>query len=519
MVLVRTIMIKNLLKRVLRIPLLRAIITSALIAILGIQFGLPWNISIAIATFVFTVMVIIGEVFSRGTSALIGSSIMLIVMLLSGYSLPEFISNSIEVETILALIGIMLIAAAGLKSGFLYFVGIKLAKISKGDPIRLYVILAAFVYVMGYFLNYETVVAVGVSLAIAICSVMGVNPRPYILTTIFVTNIAVSTALISCVPNIVVAATVGLDYWFFIANLAPITFVMVLTVFYIVNSTMPPSRHVDPLRALAIMDMNPWLFVRSKLEFAISFASLVGFILGLVLLREQGLIIVAVLFAALVLAIFRRAEELLRDIDWDTIIFIICFYIIVGGINELGILKTLAGGLLSLAGDNIFLLTTLIYWPALLISGLLEDLLYVLLLIPMLFEILAQPGFEIYWNYIWILLILSCNIGGVMTTYSSPYNLIGLAIARRAGEEISSKTFHKISKKAFPITGIITYIYLIALLYFSDYIAIGIIAAIIFLMLMITHRLVGLRKLLLTVIRSFARIFLKKLKYSDKAHH
>ncbi|MCR8454570.1 MAG: SLC13 family permease [Crenarchaeota archaeon] len=503
--------LKNTLKYVLRFPLAKAITGSAITAILCMQLGFPWNMSLTLAVFVLTVILVISEAFSRGTSALIGSSIMLIIMYLSGYDLIEFVSSSIEIETILILIGIMLIAAAGFKSGFLYFIGIKLAKISKGNPIRLYVILAIFVYILGYFLNYETIVAVGVSLAIAICSVMGINPRPYILMTIFVVNIAVSTALISCVPNIVVAATVKLDYGFFIANLAPITLVMVLIVFYITHSVMPPSKSVDPLRALAVVDMNPWLFVRSKLEFAISFASLAGFILGLLLLRTHGLIIATVLFAALVLATFRRADELLRDIDWDTIIFIMSFYLIVGGVAKLGILNMFAEGLLGLAGSNIFLLLTVLYWPALFISGLLEDLLYVLLLIPMLSQILLQPGFEIYREFFWILLILSCNVGGVMTTYSSPYNLIGLAIAKRAGEEISSKTFHKISKRAFSIVSVITYAYLVALLYFREYIGIGIALAIITMVLVIVHRLVGISRLLRSVISETVRILKKRV--------
>ncbi len=475
--------------------LIKATILAGCIVVIGKLLGASWKASLAMAIFIFTVFLLITEAFSRAASAFIGSALMLILIYFSGvYDLAEFASHTVHLDVILALLGVMLVAAAGLKSGFLYYVGIKIAKISRGDPIRLYAILAIFAYALSFALNCEAGIAVVVSLTLAICGVLRMDPRPYVLMEIFIINVSASTTLIAGIPNIIVAEEIGLPYEFFIVNLTPLTVILFLISLLMLYTYIPPQREIHPLVAAAILDMDEWLFVRNRFEFYASLVSIVGLVIGFIALRE--LMFVSILFSAIILVASPKTEELLHEVDWDTILFFLGFYIIVGGLEHTGVLDLIAHSLLSFAGNDVFILLSAIFWLSLLVSGFLDNVPYIITVLPIVQILVSQPPFSKYESLFWIALIFACNIGGGLNPYSSPYNLLGLSMAKKANAEITSDMFYGVSRKWTICSGTLAYIYLLLRLFAGEIIEIlsliGFVATLT--IIIVVALLIGIRK-------------------------
>lgn len=87
--------------------------------------------------------------------------------------------------------------------------------------------------------------------------------------------------------------------------------------------------------------------------------------------------------------------------------------------------------LVTISGNNVFLLLTLLFWISLIASGFIDNIPYVLLMVPIISTVVSQEPFMRYNMVFWICLILACNLGGGLNTYSAPQNLLGLSLAKK----------------------------------------------------------------------------------------
>ncbi|GEM_PF-415082 len=469
-----------------------------LTVIISVLVGLSILAIVSLLVFILAIFLIATELLTRATAALLGATLILIAFFLSGYDLGYFIHH-VELDTILTLLGIIIVASLGLRSGLFYFIGVKVAKLSGGDPIKLYFILAVFTFLANIAVIAIATVLVVVSLTLAICDILKIDPKPYIIMEIFIVNVGASSTLISAVPNIIIAEETGLTFGFFIVNLLPFAAISFLISTWLLFRVFSPQRTVDPIRALAIMELDEWLFVKDRTEFYLSAIAIVGMIMGFIVFRV--LIIVSLLFAVLCLAVYSKPDELLRDVDWDTLLFFVGFYIIVAALSETHILEGIANGLIGISGGNFIILLSLLFWISVIISGFVDNIPYVLVLIPIVKILLDKAQYAPYAGLFWMLLILACNIGGGLNPYSAPQNLLALSAARKGGHPISNNDYYKVSIKWLLINGSLGYLYGLAYIFLAAIIAhIGyttfiliVVLIVLLLILMIIHRLVGLR--------------------------
>ncbi len=413
--------------------------------------------TLSILVFITTIYLIATEILMRSSAALFGAVLILIIFFFVGISPIELTHKYVELDTILILFGIIIITSLGLRSGLFYFIGMKVAKASKGDPLLLYFILAIFTYVLSIFLISVATIVVVVTLSLAICDILKIDPRSYILMEIFMVNVSSPATLISSVPNIIIAESVGLSYVFFIENLFPFTIFFFLLSLWMVFAISTPPFVVDMKRAVAILEIDEWLFVKNKLEFYISVFCIGGLIVGFIASRE--FLIIALIFAVIALAFSSSPEELIKDVDWDTLLFFIGFYIIVASLSITGMLDMIAYALVMLSGGNVFLLLTLLFWVSLIASGFIDNIPYVLVMVPIISVVVSQEPFIRYAMVFWICLILACNVGGGLNPYSAPQNLLGLSLAKKGKYPIATKEFYKISIKWTILGGIVAYFY------------------------------------------------------------
>ncbi len=507
----------------------RTIFTFAVVEIFVVVIGNIFDLEpvsiICMAIFVGSIMLIISELFSRATSALLAAALMLSVLHIVNGIPPEVVVHEyVELGTILTLFGIIIVASLGLRSGLFYYIGMKLAKMSKGNPTTLYFILAVFTYVLNIFLIAVATIVVVVFLTLAICDILKIDPRPYVLMEIFVVNVGASATMISAVPNIIIAEEASLSYSFFILYLLPFTFIFFLMSLWILYGVSPPPTVVDKMRAIAILEVDEWWFVKDKRVFYISVLCMAGIIISFMISRE--LMLLSLLFAVIGMMAYPKTEELIRDVDWDTLLFLVGFYIVIAGLSITGILEFIANGLIAASRGNIFLLVTLLFWISVLMSGFVDNIPYVLIIIQIIGIVLETGPYGGYSTIFWVLLILACNIGGALNPYSAPQNLMAISMCKRAKSPIITKDYYRVSVRWTITGGIMAFTYVILIMFSSriiaklgTYVSIFLLIASVVIILMITiQKTIGLKRMVRAIkktpryLRDLIRSIEKKLR-------
>ena len=133
----------------------------------------------------------------------------------------------------------------------------------------------------------------------------------------------------------------------------------------------------------------------------------------------------------------------IKDIDYSTILLLTGLFIVIGGITEVGVVEDIGDLFVKVGNDNVFLIYTLIVWASVLFSAFIDNIPYVLTMLPVTAEISYQMGIEP--NLLFFGLLIGATLGGNITPNGASANITGLGILRREGYEVSAPTFMKIS--------------------------------------------------------------------------
>ncbi len=168
----------------------------------------------------------------------------------------------------------------------------------------------------------------------------------------------------------------------------------------------------------------------------------VGLVLGLFVLQENVSLApwyIAFLGAGLALVWVRPIpEEMLKEIEWSTLLFFTCLFVIVGGLEAAGVMKLAAGMLTDFTGSHILLTAVLLIWVAALLSAIVDNVPFVVAMIPIL-KSLGAEGLSV--EPLWWALALGAGFGGNGTPVGASSNMLAMALSKRAGQPITFRTW------------------------------------------------------------------------------
>ncbi|MFH0879285.1 MAG: SLC13 family permease [Lentisphaerota bacterium] len=135
-------------------------------------------------------------------------------------------------------------------------------------------------------------------------------------------------------------------------------------------------------------------------------------------------------------------RELYRALDWDTTFFLIGVFILVGALSDSGWLDKLASAIASGVGSNVLLAFVTIVLLAVVISGFVDNVPFLLAMIPVAQKVADQihtPAPLLMFG----LLIGAC-LGGNLTPIGASANVVTLGILRKRGHHVSFGAFMNI---------------------------------------------------------------------------
>ena len=134
--------------------------------------------------------------------------------------------------------------------------------------------------------------------------------------------------------------------------------------------------------------------------------------------------------------------QLVREMDWQTLLLLSSLFVIIGGIENAGVIDAISQLFVRLAGDDLFRIYTLIVWASVFFSAFIDNIPYVATMLPVVQGISGLMGVEPYLLYFGLL--VGATLGGNLTPIGASANITGIGILRRAGHTVTNRDFMRI---------------------------------------------------------------------------
>lgn len=412
---------------------------------------------IAILIFSFVMIAIISEKINRCVAALCGALLMILFNILP----LEVSLRHIDFNTIGVLIGMMLFVCIVKNSGLFEFIAIFTAKKSKGNPWKIMISFIIITAILSAILdNVTTVLLIG-PMTIVITHILGLDPIPFLITQILASNIGGTSTLIGDPPNIMIGSAANLSFVDFIFNLGPVVLILLLVIILCFKFLFSKNLIVSDENKYDILKLDEKKSIKDKQllikSLIVMFFILIGFIFHSTINIESS--IVALTGATVMLLIGKQdVDEILASIEWSTIIFFIGLFVIVGGLQEVGVINQLAIFLISATEGHPTLTMLLILWLSALVSSFLDNIPFVATLIPLILTMESQ-GINV--TPLWWATSLGACLGGNGTLIGASANIVLANVGEKHGHPISFIKYFKIGFPIMILTVSIATIYLL----------------------------------------------------------
>lgn len=414
---------------------------------------------ISIVVFVAVMALVVSEKIHRALAALLGAVVLLVIGIIDFNAGME----SIDFNTLGVLCGMMMFVAIVKESGLFEFVAIKSAKACKGNPWLIMIAFAVITAVFSAFLdNVTTVLLIG-PMTIMLCKTLDINPVPFLLVEIMMSNVGGTATLIGDPPNIMIGSEAGLSFAQFIMVNAPIVVVIMVVLLVIFRFMYGRHLSVDEKNRLNIMELSAEDAIIDKALFHKSVVMIVlvaiAFMLHGVFNLETS--VIALTAAAVIILISGRDIEVaIEGIEWGTIGFFLGLFMVVGGMEHTGVIEMLGNAIVDATGGNVVLMMIVILWASAILSSILDNIPFVATMIPIIM-VMEASGIDVY--PLWWALSLGACLGGNGTLVGASANVVLSGIANKEGYNITFMSFTKVAFPVMLVTVALPTIYLLIL--------------------------------------------------------
>lgn len=361
----------------------------------------------------------------------------------------------IDWEVIFLIMGMMIVMAVVEGSGIFQWLAYFAYRVSRGKSWLLVIILMIITAVTSAFLDNVTTMLLMTSITIRIALALEMNPLPLLLPEVMASNVGGISTLIGTPTNILIGSFAGISFTSFLINLTPgVLMAMAALVLYVELVWFRAYREAA--------DVTPGLEERLEEQSRITEpedlkkAGWIGLgMLVLFVFGEQIHLTAAVtaLMGATALLVWIRPdiEEMIEAVDWTTLVFFMSLFILVGAIQEVGLLAWVASQVANFVGTDLRLAVIVIVWMGAFMSMAVDNIPFTAAMLPVVGFLGEQiPGAE--GNTLFYALSVGAAMGGNGTLIGSSPNLVAAGIAERAGYPITYGTFLKYGFPAAVIT-------------------------------------------------------------------
>ena len=405
----------------------------------------------SIIIFVIAYIFIASEKFNRVAIALFGAAAMVIVGATNADAAFFSHETGIDWNVIFLLLGMMIIVSVIHKTGFFEYLAIKAIKLAKGNPKTALIYLVILVALASAILDNVTTILLAVPMTLIVCKKLNVNPVPFLLSEVFMSNIGGAATLVGDPPNIIIASRANLSFNEFLIHMAPMVIIVVMAIIPLLLFMFRKELVNTPEDRKMINELDERSFLTDiklmKKSLFVLVLVVIAFISHSFLHLEPA--IIALLGAGLLILISGlKPTNYVQDIEWGTLTFFAGLFIMVGALVNTGVMKTFADFLNDLVGSNVTLAAMSLLGVSAVLSGIVDNIPYVASMSPVVME-LSKSIPESAGDVLWWALAFGADFGGNATIIGASANVVAVGLAKKAGIHIS---FWQFAKYGIPVT-------------------------------------------------------------------
>lgn len=428
---------------------------------------MPIEFTVSLIIFAITFVMIFMEKYHRSIVSLIGALVMVLVGMYYGFYDSHKAIEVIDFNTLGLLAGMMIIVAVMEKTGAFQYLGIKTAKLTKGDPWKLLFALGALTSVLSMILDNVTTIILIVPITIIIAKIVKINPVPILIAEAILSNTGGVGTLVGDPPNIMIGSAAPFSFNDFLVHSLPVVivawfFTIAVLKFVYKKELKEQPQNIDELMAMnekeAITDMPTLKRV----------VNILILVVVLFLLHHKFHLApstVAIIGAALSLfavSATKDPQKILEKVELSVLLFFASLFVLVGGLEHAGVLEWVADLITSGVEENLLKTALIILWASAILSAIVDNIPLTVAMIPIILHLESQ-GVPV--DILWWALVFGVGFGGNGSPIGATANVIVVQKSEQTDNPITFKSWMKAGASTM-VTGLI--VATIALILFQD---------------------------------------------------
>ena len=296
-------------------------------------------------------------------------------------------SSGINWATILFIAGMMLMVEGMERAGFFRWLCLTIAKAVHYKTIPIFISFMLMSAFLAMFIDSITVILFLAAVTVELAHLLHFDPIPMIISEIFCSNLGGSATMCGDPPNIITGTSLGYSFKDFILNtgmMAGVSLIFVVLFFYFsFRKELKASEKHDE----AVTYPSPQEAITDRKRFAVSVVIFAAAIVMLVTHAQTGLTVATIgvfIGAFSLLASGGEALSMIKKLDYKTLLFFIGLFVVVGGMEQTGVLNSLAGIIDAVSGNNVKWVVAIVLWLSALASAFVDNIPFAATMIPVI---------------------------------------------------------------------------------------------------------------------------------------
>ena len=312
------------------------------------------------------------------------------------------------------------------------------------------ILMSLFSGLISAFIDNVATLLMVAPVGLAICKKLKINPVPMIISIAVSSNLQGAATLVGDTTSIMLAAKeyANMDFndffWmdgrlgiFFAVELGALLTVPIMMILF-----RKDKEPVEATEKTVVTDYVP----------SIMMVAHVVLLMGASFIPEKpeitnGMICLICSLIGMAWEYFKdhdadRIKRVVKSLDYDTVLLLTGLFMVIGGVKSIGLVNDLANLIVSVGGQNLFVLFTIVVWGSVLISAFIDNIPYVATMLPILKSVTATLGVNPCLLYFGLL--CGATLGGNITPVGASCNIAGVGMLRKEGYEVSFKDFARI---------------------------------------------------------------------------
>lgn len=417
-----------------------------------------WQAIVAIATFLGVILLVMTEWIHLTIAAFLGAMLLVFSNVLSLNEAIGYIGTSYP--TLALFFGVMVLVRAFEPTKVFEYLATQMVILAKGEGKRLLWGIVAITTPICAVLPNATTVMLLAPLIPPMAQEVGIDFVPLLILMVFVANSAGLLTLVGDPATYIVGDAVNIGFLEYLQRLSLGGGLAILTIVIMLPFLFPQiwQRQLGDLSHLPHPTINhPRVLAIGMVIVA---AVLVFFVIGEFMPVPVSPAAAALMGAALALLLAHQSKldtvnNILRDVDWSTLLFFMCIFVLIGGLEKTGVIASLSGVLAILLGKNILLGALVLLFAVGLVSSVVPNIPLVVAMVPLLKQYVVNVGLagpEILQSGfqgdlpapvlpLFYAMMFGATLGGNGTLVGASANIVAAGIAELHGKRIPFQLF------------------------------------------------------------------------------